>query len=162
MNTSKLADIAEITSSIAILMTLVFLVVQMQQNTEAVQSNSRQAILSEELQYIFKQLDNPSLTGNRYKPQLTDDEKIQLHFSYIAFFRMREIQWLQFQNGVLDGTTWEAYRKTIGVILSSDRGRTWWQRSGEVQFDLNFVTHVDDYLADLPVTNINTALAAID
>ena len=162
MNTSKLADIAEITSSIAILITLVFLVVQMQQNTEAVQANSQQSALSEDLQFLYRFVDKPALSQGRFKPQLTDDEKIQMHFTYTAFFRMRETQWLQYQNGVMDQATWESYRNAIVALLSSDRGRIWWQRSGETQFDLGFVAHVDDYLSNIPVSNQNSALVFID
>jgi hypothetical protein len=162
MNTSKLADIAEITSSIAILVTLVFLVVQMQQNTEAIQASSRQAILSEDVQLLNRLSDNTNLVFNRSKPQLSDEEKVQLHYYYITFFRMWEHQWLQYQNGVLDNVTWENYRNAIGTQLSYDRSRTWWERGAEVQFDLKFVAYVNNYIADIPITNQIAALAYID
>ena len=47
MNTSKLADISEILSSLAILATLVYLTIQVQQNTEALQANQRQSHLAD-------------------------------------------------------------------------------------------------------------------
>jgi hypothetical protein len=67
--------ITGITSSIAILVTLVFLVVQMQQNTEAIQASSRQAIVAEDVQYLYRLSDNTDLIFNRYKPQLTDEDQ---------------------------------------------------------------------------------------
>ena len=42
MNTSKLADISEIVSSIAIVATLIYLTIQVQQNTEALHASQRQ------------------------------------------------------------------------------------------------------------------------
>jgi hypothetical protein len=45
MNTSKLADFSEIISSIAIVITLIFLTIQMKQNTQAIHAVGVQGAL---------------------------------------------------------------------------------------------------------------------
>ena len=72
MNTSKVADIAEIVSSIAILITLIFLVIQMQQNTAAIQGNTRTATFTADFENLHKSVDHPEIILNYTKPELTD------------------------------------------------------------------------------------------
>jgi len=51
MNTSRLADISEIMSSIAIVITLIFLTVQMHQNTRAIEATARQGASDSDAQH---------------------------------------------------------------------------------------------------------------
>ena len=162
MNTSKLADVAEITSSIAILITLIFLVVQMQQNTSAVQASSRQAILSYDLEQLYKMTDNPNLVLGRFNNAASDEEKIQLSSFMMAYFRQREHEWFEYQSGVLDSAAWESYRRTITVILSTEMVRKWWGNASPALYDPAFVAIVDNLIADQPVTNRHPQLAWFD
>ncbi len=151
MNTSKLADIAEITSSIAILVTLVFLVVQMQQNTEAIQANGLQAALAQEIEWVYKMVDNPRLVTGRTDTRMTDDEKLQVGYHLAAYFRMREHDWLQYQKGTLDAETWLAYSRPIPLTISTQRARDWWRDSSPILFDPSFVGEVNKLIADTQV-----------
>jgi hypothetical protein len=162
MNTSKLADIAEITSSIAILVTLVFLVVQMQQNSAALQADGRQELLVGEYEYLFRLADNPSFQLNWYESELTDEQKLQVHFMLTAFLRNREIAWLQYQNGILDDATWESYQSPIAIVLASHQARNWWRGGSESLFEPSFVANVNEMIVDVPVLDRHPALAWFD
>ncbi len=109
-------------------------------------------------------MDDPELYSSRFKPELTDDEKIRLSAYWITFVRMRENNWFQYQNGVLDDVTWESYRSSIVGSLSSPRARTWWQNYavGQMAFDAEFVSLVDNLLADVPVQEQSALVAAFD
>ncbi len=126
MNTSKLADIAEITSSIAILVPLIFLVVQMQQNTEAIQAQSRDTTFLGTQDRLAVFINSPDLQLNRYKTGLTDKEKVRLYYALSMIMRAREYNWFQYQNGVLDETSWSAYAEVTRLSLSTPQSRTWW------------------------------------
>jgi len=162
MNTSKLADIAEITSSIAILVTLVFLVVQMQQNTAAVQSAGRQATLTTAVELLYKFSDNPYLVLGRFDGTLSDEEKVQLGSIMLAFFRQREHDWLEYQNDALDAAAWESYRRTTIVFLSAPMVRTWWGNASQDLFDPVFVEQVNVIIANQPVLTRPPQLAWFD
>ncbi len=151
MNTSKLADIAEITSSIAILVTLVFLVVQMQQNTEAIQANGLQAALAQEIEWVYKMVDNPRLVTGRSETGMTDEEKLQVGYHLAAYFRMREHDWLQYQKGTLDADTWLAYSRAIPVTISNPQARDWWRDASPILFDPSFVDEVNKLLANTQI-----------
>ena len=161
MNTSKLADIAEITSSIAIFVTLVFLVVQMQQNTEAIQAQSRDTTFIGTQDRMALYMSNPDLEMLRHKSELTDEEKVRLFWRITMFIRAREHDWTQYQNGVLDEVVWQSYTAPIQVELSGVNSRKLWAYT-RAYYNPRFVESVDAILADAPLINRSTALASFD
>ncbi len=164
MNWTKLSAISEILSSVAILVTLIYLGVQTQQNADAIQADTRQEILAADQQFLMSFVADPGLEVLRYKPELTDDEKIQLGFLLITFIRMRENNWLQYQNGVLDEATWNTYRSSIVAMLLSSSARAWWQNYavGLNAFDTRFISLVDELIANTPVQSQSRLIAAFD
>lgn len=162
MDWNRLSAISEILSSAAILVTLVYLAIQTQQNSEAVRAGTRQAMLDADQEYLLTFIEHPDLLLLRNKPELTDEEKVQLSAAWITFIRIRENNWFQFRNGVLDAPTWESYRGSIVTSLMGSRGRTWWQNFGRNGFDAEFAAMVDELLANAPVQNRSDLVAAFD
>ena len=76
---------------------------------------------------------------------------------------MRENNWLQYENGILDDTTWRAYRGSIVAVLSGPQTRHWWENF-EIEriFDKRFISIVDELLANQPVSERSPQLAAFD
>ena len=109
MNTSNLADLSEIIGSIAVVITLIFLVLQMRENTRAIKASTRQAARDAETQMVTTAIDHPSTVLGWTKQELTDEELIQYIFWLIGYFRNRENDWLQFQRGVMDEASWNRY-----------------------------------------------------
>ena len=163
MNWTKASAVAEILSSVAILITLVYLVVEIQQNSEATQAETRQAILDSDQQYLELFVASPELSVLQIQPDLSDEERIRLSYLMITFVRMRESNWRQYEYGTLDGVTWQAYRLSLIAQLSSPQTRRWWQKFGvERIFDSEFISLVDELLANQPVFDRSPHLAAFD
>jgi len=70
MNWTKLSAISEILSSVAILVTLIYLGVQTQQNADAIQADTRQEILAADQQFLMSFVADPGLEVLRYKPEV--------------------------------------------------------------------------------------------
>jgi len=164
MNWTKLSAMAEILSSVAILVTLVYLAIQTQQSADAIQANTRQAILDADQQFLIKVMEYPEIYTSQFKPALTDEEKVRLGAYLILFVRMRENNWLQYRNGVLDEVTWDSYRSSIVQVLSDSTSRGWWQNYaiGRRAFDSEFVSLVNELLADTPVQERSMLIQAFD
>ena len=146
MNVTKLAAISEIISSVAILVTLIFLTVEMQQNTKVLQANGRQETLTHDLQYLDQVINNPNLILSRDKSELTVEEAIQMEFHLLSFLRMREFDWLQYKEGAIDEITWANYSRIIPQIIdSTQRTREIWQRTAS-GFDQSFVAEVNELI----------------
>ena len=61
MKLEKLFALAELASSIAVVVTLVFLTVQVRQNTDALNAQSRQSVLTAAQSELFKIIDHPDM-----------------------------------------------------------------------------------------------------
>lgn len=164
MNWEMLSAIGEILGSAAVLVTLIYLTVQTQQNTASIQANTRQAILDADQQFLIKIIENPEIFTSRFDPELSDEDKVRLGAYLIMFVRIRENNWLQFRNGVLDEDTWDSYRKSIAPVISDPMSRRWWQNYviGRQVFDSEFVSVVNELLADTPVQERSALLQAFD
>ena len=128
MNWTALSTIVDFLGALAVLVTLVYLAVQTRQNGEAIRANTRQAILASDQELLTSMRDDPELELMRFKADLTDLEMIRLSFLYLTFARMRESNWFQYQNGVLDPSAWESYRNSIVAMYSTPNGIKWWKR----------------------------------
>jgi len=152
INWSKWSAMAEIISSIAILVTLIYLSIQTQQNTAAIQANTRQTMITTDLEMLTAGMDHSSALVNMRKgEELSDEEKNRIVTWLIMLVRTREYQWFQYKNGLLDKQTWEAYLSGMGSNLSFPRTRWWWNHVAYDFFDHEFVDEVNKYLTDKPV-----------
>lgn len=151
-NWSKLSSVAELVSSIAILVTLIILVVEIRQNTEAQNAQSRQAVLQSSQTELLYSVSNPELTLSIVKPgALTPEENTRLGDYLTAIMRAREYSWLQFNNGIIDDEQWATEQVVIESVLSSTRTRKWWNVIGKEQVGADFAAFVDDRLRGKPV-----------
>ena len=163
MNWTKASAVAEILSSVAILITLIYLVVEIQQNAEATQADTRQAILDSDQQYLELLIESPELHLLQFKPDLSDEERIRLSYLLTTFVRMRESNWLQYENGTLDDMTWQAYRLSLVAQISYPRTRIWWQNFGvERIYDSEFISLVNELLANQPLYDRSPHITAFD
>jgi hypothetical protein len=157
---SKLADISEIVRSVAILITLIYLTVEMNQNTTALNAQSREAVLSAaqlELQIL---IERPHIVLNMTGTEsLSPEEQSELDSTLTLLLRSREYSWLQFRDGTIDSTQWETEHAVLVGILDSDRVRLWWTKLGRFVFGREYVAFVDDLIAKTEVTNQINAIS---
>ena len=150
MKLEKVSAFAELVSSVAIVITLVYLAVQTQQNTRALQANARQASLEVELGIILKVIDKPilyqgpplELPNSNY----THQELIQIAAYNVAMFRTRESYWIQHRNGALDSEIWESYRSVLIHDIREEKQVRWVWDIFSDQFNPEFVKEVNSYL----------------
>lgn len=151
MNLSNLADISDIIGSVAIVITLIFLVLQMRENTRAIKASTRQSARDADSQAIIAAIENPGAILSWTKQEMSDEEVIQHTFWLTLFFRNRENDWAQYQRGVMDEDTWERYKSSITATLLSERNRNWWLNFGASAFKPDYVAQVNIILEKTPV-----------
>ena len=150
-------------SSVAILATLVYLALQMQQNTAAIRAQTHQAMIEVDLQLIAKPEANPDTLLARFSEgELSPERKIRLNANLLSALRSREFMWFQYQNGVLEETSWRSYQKTIPVWLGTKRTRAWWNKVGRGSYDPGFVEMVDKLIEGQPYTDYYDKLLALE
>lgn len=150
---SKWSAIAEIMSSVAIVITLGYLALQTQQNSAALLASTRHQMLSSDLQINSDAINHPSISEAMWKENLTTRDKVQLQYWLIDLVRSREHQWFQFRDGLLDEKLWHSYLAGLSATLSTPRTRAWWENVRYEWFDHEFADVVSDFLANVPISN---------
>lgn len=152
MNWTKWASIAEIISSIAILVTLLYLAIQTQQTTDAINSQSRQSLAESA---VFEQtiwIENPELSSFIVDNsiEMNFEQKVQLDSLMLLSFSRREFAFRQYQAGVLNEEVWNQEADVIALLLGTERTRSWWNTIGKNGFEAEFAIEVDSIIQGKP------------
>jgi hypothetical protein len=147
-------DIIETVGVVAIVVSLIFLAVEMRQNTNALLGESRQAVLSASIQELNLVFDNPDLTLAVIAPgPLSAEEQIRLDAWYAMVMRAREFGWLQYRAGAIDRAQWDTEVNVLHVIFDASRARDWWGALGRYYVSEEFAEFVNGELERVPPTN---------
>lgn len=152
MTIQELGSIGEFVSSIVILITLIYLSLQIRQNTNAIHSQSRADIYRGAQEELWRNIEYPDITINLIDPdrEMSIEEKVRLDAWLAASMRAREFAWLQYQNGSIDELQWKSECEVVRVILGSKRSRAWWKSLGRLGFSEEFVLFVEELIANEP------------
>jgi hypothetical protein len=156
------AYIAQIVGVIVVVITLIYLTIQVRQGAQLLRSESRQVSLSTDQGGVYKFIEFPGLGKSMSAAERpTFEEKTQLLFWIIAQMRAREHEWLQYRSGALDGDTWLSYRDVIYFILGTPRCRALWELC-HPYFNRPFVELVSEMVSEAPVLDIWEKVEATD
>ncbi len=147
MKIKRISAYAEIVSSVAIVVTLVYLTIETRQNTEALMANSRQAALNGDLVILSNAMVNPEVGATLFggQPGQPDQsaEDIRRRALVIAFLRVREFVWFQYQTGQMDEETWGSYmRPALAVLGTPEAMDVFNSYNGNPEF----IAYVEDFL----------------
>lgn len=165
MSIEDLSSIGEIIAAIATVVTLVYLAIQLRQNTRALKASTFQSISSELGQNVQPLLQTPDMAaifakGMNEPDALTMDERLKNQAMYLAMFRRLESVFVQTELGSIDREFVLGPELSLLSIINSQFGREWWESAKPI-FYKPFVTHVENQLAVIQIPEehpaINTA-----
>jgi len=152
MSFQQLADLAQIVASIGVIVSLIFVGLQIRHNTGALQRNEHNATMAQWTvirMAIAKDRDIAELMTAGLHGERSMDAADQLRLEQM----LAEYAWASFhiwdrtQRGVFPKGTFEA---TAGVmmcdLLRTQRGEAWWRSAKHVGFIPGFVADVDALL----------------
>ena len=150
MTLESYAHLAQIIGTVIVVVTLVYLSVQVRQGAHLMRSESRQAMMNNDRDVLLAYLENQDLFDKMSGPQqLSRSDQRRFSALWIINLRNREHEWFQYRDGILDERTWLSYRDILPVILSSKRQRDWWNHTKR-GFDADYVELVDSLIAETP------------
>ena len=157
----QLGNIGDFIGGMAVVVTLVYLAVQVRQNTRQ-QRLSQQDALTSALAEAFDPI-YESDQAERITRVLADEDmdatdifvaECVLYRIYYAF----EVAYQRAADGVLDDEAMKRLDDIAGFLLASPGGERWWCVRGRTRFGPEFAAHVDSLLdlvhkqgTDLPV-----------
>jgi len=137
MTLDQLASIGEIIGALAVVISLVYLAIQIRSNTEAERTSTYQSIVSDfgamnntmastpELSHLFVQ------AMENYH-QLSSDQKARISQIFFQCFRFFENMFYQNKKGYLDEEVWIGWKRLMLTYYSRPGFQTWWEHRREV------------------------------
>src|SRR5215510_16273166 len=134
MNINTLSVLAQLVSAIGVILSLVYLGIQIRQNTRAVRNSTHHALTLTRLDYIALVTQNPDLSrilriGMQDLIQLTEDERHRFHLLMYYLFSAGENFYYQHRQGVLDTEQWERWGDTLRYYFTQPGIRAWFETS---------------------------------
>ncbi len=154
MSLVELGALGEFVAAVAVLITLVYLTLQVRQGNAFARAQTRQRMVEQADRELDRLIEDPAIFKCFLKEDpLTEDEKIKLVFFLIASLRQREYEWFQYRDGNIDREIWEAYRSVMLTHLTTPRTREWWSSFLSTSLDPEFVAEVNQLLEYNPPTD---------
>jgi hypothetical protein len=159
---SQLADIGELLGGIAVVASLIYLAIQIRQNTRT----ARASTLHQNTDLwtnMWLRLAEPNIarayvSGMAGQHDIRPLQFTQFFFVCRAMFLAFENQYYQMRLGVLDPEAYAGYERSISTQFLAFRGfRFWWELNRSV-FSPDFVDHVDAMIGDTPESDPESLL----
>ena len=121
MKISAINEGVSLIANIGVIGSIVFLGLEMQQNTEVTQSQTRNSIVENQLSVYEKMIENPELFDIADKRSanldVADAERQQLHVFILSQLRIWENEFYQYQIGLYAAEEFEARKIWWGRIM---------------------------------------------
>jgi len=149
---SDWAKVAEIGAATGVIISLIFIGLEIQNNTEATESATRESVLQVGMEFLSLRVDPSVLakahTKLRSGEDLSPDEEYQLeHEAHINFIGFAHSHY-QYQQGFLDLNAWLRRKNLIRLVINGyPHNRNMWEGKRE-QFEPEFRELVDSLMSD--------------
>lgn len=155
MTLSNWVAVAEITGAIAVVITLIYLAVQVRQSKEALDANTKalraQAISDvtrnvHEHAHMLLQGQDVAAALSRWASDndLESHDAILMDFFFGAVIVARQNEYLQWKRGLLDEQVFRAMHHVTLTVLESRHGKHWWDQEARRMLAPDFIEFVEE------------------
>jgi hypothetical protein len=155
LSLETLANLGEFVSGVAVVVSLVYLALQVRQNTRSLRTENYARAL-ERLASLQSRLGEDSDLARVFARGLLDtralspDQRVQFTWAFYEMFGAFEFMFHQAQAGALPAEVWQRWSATLAWWLSLPGVQTWWHAK-PAPFSASFSSFVDACLHDNPV-----------
>ncbi len=152
MNWDAIGAIAELFGAVGVIASLVYLAVQIRQNTRTVKVSSYQQLVSQIQQGGFIAVQDPDaaqLMGRAYREyeELPPEQRAQAAGFLQATFVTFQSHHYMYRQGLLDDDMWAAHRENLRRTISMPGPRAWWD-AGIIAFSEPFVHLINELIEE--------------
>lgn len=135
-----LGNLGAFIGGIAVVITLIYLAIQVRQNTRAIRVASMQSSMLAAQNIGILPVQDRDLArvirvGLTMPHELDEDEFQQFRYFLMSMLRVHEDMFVQNRAGVVDDETWMARSSSLKTILSMPGGRSIWEASSAYRDD---------------------------
>jgi hypothetical protein len=166
------AAIAEIVGALAVVLTLVYLAVQVKHSKEALDANTK-AIRGQVISDVTRNVQDHMMMmvqGHDLittvkimatEEELDPDNALLLDMLLTAVFVARQNEYFQWKQGLLDDSVFRSLHHITFTIMGTPSGRHWWQHEGSKLVAPEFVKFVEQLDEDGPAASVSSWKSAI-
>lgn len=162
MNLDNLNKWLTLAANLGVFAGILFLVLELQQNTESNMAATRHAVIESDLAILQSLIDNPSIEASIKKmssdEEVTFEDKVRVENWLIAMARTREHQWVQYQNNMLDERTFDTFLTGLTLNISFPITRKWWDAVAYDYFDDEFVDEINRRLESVLIRDFESGM----
>ena len=155
MNLDALGNIGEFMGAIGVIVSLIYVSIQLRQNSKAVRASAYQEISRTSIDLLSCLISDPGmaeiwgrgLDGGTLA--LDEVETTRWHSMLLATFRHWDNLYYQFRNDLLETHLWQSYRVVIESYLVYPGVVEWWHRN-KAGFSPALHAFVDERLSNVP------------
>ena len=151
MNWEAIGAIAELLSGVGVLATLIYLAMQIRQNTDSVKESNYRNQTDRSIEHSRFVSGTPGMMSIYHRgmssyTELTQEERWQFGtYMFSMFLDFQEGYHLHVR-GRSEGTYWKSMKYNIFFYLSKHGGRAWWNSQGSKMLNEEFVNFVNSHL----------------
>jgi len=152
MKKIDLSQAVTILANIGVIAGIVFLAMELQQNTQQLKLQSYQAWQSENNE-INMRISDPELSaivssGHRDSTNLTSDNYIAYAMFHMSFMQMAQSTHYLYLQGSMDSELWQSEMDRAAAILTFPGVRQWWDSGGRTQLTPSFASFIESVQTD--------------
>ena len=150
MTLQDLGSIGELLGGVAVVVSLIYLALQIRQNTETVRASTFQqaaassSALAEQLS-LDPELTRIFTSGVNELASLSEEDLPRFTFMGISFYRQLGNLHHQSRKGLINEEDWEGIRESYLRTISRPGMETWWQENS-YRFNRHFRSFIDEEL----------------
>ena len=149
---NKYRIIVELTSVVAIILSLVFLALEVKQSNQLAKAEIRQALNVTDMEVYKVQMEEDIIAKALYKINknlpIDDYEEYQLNEFQKFNFRDFDSSFYQYRIGLFDKNVWFAYRRIIKSLLTENYIMIMWGNSNQ-SFSIEFQDEVNNIIKEI-------------
>ena len=147
MDLTQLADLGEFIGGVAVLVTLIYLAVQIRQNTKIVAAHTQTTLYESWATFASQVIQDPGVAALLVAARNPDasfspEDAVRLEWLSVRLFGQWENAHAQLRDGVFDAKHWVAYDALYREWTQSHHFRAHWEAHRDWYFE-EFVRHVD-------------------
>ena len=144
--------IVELTSVVAIILSLMFLALEVKQSNQLAKAEIRQALNVTDMEVYKVQMEEDIIAKALYKINknlpIDDYEEYQLNEFQKFNFRDFDNSFYQYRIGLFDENVWFAYRRIIKSLLTENYIMLMWRNSNQ-SFSIEFQDEVSNIIKEI-------------
>jgi hypothetical protein len=150
MNLNDLANIGQVIGAIAVVISLIYVALQIRQNTSAVRSPHR-AISSRAFCKLVSshpadaELSRIAANGLRDYQSLSENERTRFIAAFMSFLSYSQNAFLKWRQGLLAPSLWLGWEQVMMNLFGAPGGKAFWKERGYM-FGDEFRRYIEDDL----------------